>query len=781
MMFRRFWLWRILPKIRAPTRDESTVRLLAKPGPVGHHRGQDIDNKSNRDVMRKMRTEQVAALLNPTSIAILGARENPSGWTARIFANLQRFDFSGPFWPVNPRAEEMWGVTCYPDLASLPEPPDHLVIMRAADTVPDILREGAACGVRSATIYGVGFSETGTDEGRRREDVLRGVLEETGIAISGPNCLGNLSAAARVLTLPDDRIRELVAGPVAMVGQSGTTTPAIGRLMIDRGIDCSYIITSGNETGLTAADYISYFTEDPNVLVIFCLIEAVRDPLNFLAVCRKARDAGKPVVAIKMGGSAQGREAALAHTGSLAGSHEAFDAVAGDAGVIRVDSADQAADLVDFLVRAPIPSRPEVGVLTYSGGVRGLAAEAAAKYGLTIPPFCDETVKRMKVILGEDFLVTNPLDAMGFFNHGADVVAGLVEAAFADPGIGTVLIQEDLPPSEGHTDANKRRARRVLETMKKIDSDLLTRGDAKPFAMSSATTCELTEYSRAARQDFPRVALLNEPERAMRALRRILDYGEVCKWAVAAAPPPTATHSPVAQQLRKTAKGGPGDQIPVSETLSKTLLAEYGIPIPTEEIALTADDAVKAAEKIGYPVVLKGLGVALTHKSDAGAVLVGLSDGDAVRDGFALIHSNVAAYAPDITLDGVLVASAVSGGLELVIGINSDPEMGPVVMFGTGGIWLELFKDVAFAAPGLDRAGAERMIAATRAGTLIDGYRGAAAYDRDALIDTLIKAGRIAADLDGTLESLDINPFSLLEAGRGGYALDALAVLKGEG
>lgn len=725
-----------------------------------------------------MRTEKVAALLNPTSIAILGARENPSGWTARIFANLQRFEFSGPFWPVNPRAEEMWGVKCYPDLASLPEPPDHLVVMRSADAVPDILREAAAAGVRSATIYGVGFSEAGTDEGRRREDVLRGVLEETGIAISGPNCLGNLSAAARVLTLPDDRIRELVAGPVAMVGQSGTTTPAIGRLMIDRGIDCSYIVTSGNETGLTAADYISYFTGDPDVRVIFCLIEAVRDPPNFLAACRQARDAGKPVVAIKMGGSAQAREAALAHTGSMAGTLEAFDAVAGDAGVIRVDSADQAADLVDFLVRAPMPARPEVGVLTYSGGVRGLAAEAAARYGLTIPPFCDETVRRMKAILGENFQVTNPLDAMGFFNQGAEVVSGLVEAAFADPGIGTVLIQEDLPPGEGHTDANKRRARRVLETMEKIDRELLSRSDAKPFAMSSATTCELTEYSRIARQYFPRVVLLNEPERAMRALRRILDYGEVCKRAVASTPAPAASPGPVAAGLAKRA-GGAGP-VALSEADSKALLAEYGIPVPAEEAAATAADAVKAAQRIGYPVVLKGLSPDLTHKSDAGAVMVGLADGDAVAKAFAAIAANVAAYDPAIELDGVLVAKAVSGGLELVIGINNDSEMGPVVMFGTGGVWLELFKDVAFAPPGLDAARAERMIAATRAGTLIDGFRGRAACDRAALVDVLVKTGRIAADLGGTLESLDINPFSLLETGRGGYALDALVVLKGE-
>ena len=420
-------------------------------------------------------------------------------------------------------------------------------------------------------------------------------------------------------------------------------------------------------------------------------------------------------------------------------------------------------------------------MLTYSGGVRGLAAEAAARHGLTIPPFCDETVRRMTEILGDEFHITNPLDAMGFFNQGAKVVSGLVEAAFADPNIGTVLIQEDLPPNEGHNDANRRRSRRVIETMEKIDTELLAGGDGKPFAMSSATTCELTAYSRSLRSRFPRVVLLNEPERAMGALRRILDYGETCKHAADAAPPPQAEPGPVARRLREMAANGGDGQIPVSEILSKALLAEYGIRIPDEEPAGAADAAVAAARRIGYPVVLKGVAARLTHKSDAGAVALGLADDDAVRRAYDGIIANVAAYDPDISLDGVLVSTAVSGGLELVIGINRDPEMGPVVMFGMGGVWLELFEDVAFAPPGLDTARAERMIADTRAAALIAGYRGRPACDRAAVVDVLLAAGRIARDLGDVIVSLDINPFSVMGEGEGGFALDALVVLHGGG
>ena len=726
-----------------------------------------------------MRIDKVEALLNPKSIAIVGAREAPTGWTARIFANLQRFEFAGPVWPVNPRLDEIWGVTCYPDLASLPQPPDHLVLMRAAATVSDLLREAAAMGTRSATVYAAGFSEAATDEGRRLEEEVRGVVEETGIAISGPNCLGNLSARARVLTLPDDRVRELVTGPVAMVGQSGTTTPAIGRLLMDRGIDCSYIVTSGNETGLTTADYIAYFTTDPEVRVIFCLIEAVRDAPAFLAACAMARDAGKPVVVIKMGGSEQGRAAALAHTGSLAGSLEAFDAVAGAAGVVRVDSADQAADLIDFLTRAALPALPGVAVLTYSGGVRGLAAEAAARHGIALPVFADETVRRMKEVLGEGFAVTNPVDAMGFFTQGADVVLGMVEALLSDPAVGTLLIQEDLPPNEGLNDANRRRSKRVVETMEAIEQRFLGAVNAKPVALSGATTNDLTDFGRAARRRFPHIALLNEPERAMRAMRHILDYGAAVNHA--AGPVPGPNPGPVAKRLSAQAAQGGDGPIALSETESKVLLAEYGIATPAEALAETVDEAVAAAERIGYPVVLKAVAAQLTHKSDAGAVALGLADGDAVRRAHGGILRNVAAFDSAIALDGVLVARAVSGGLELVIGINRDPEIGPVVMFGMGGVWLELFKDVSFAAPGLDRAGARRMIAATRAGTLIAGYRGGPVRDHEAVVDALLAAGRIARDLGDALDSLDINPFTVLADGEGGIALDALVVLRGGG
>lgn len=723
-----------------------------------------------------MSTEKVAALLHPASVAILGARENPSGWTARIFANLVRFGFAGPVYPVNPNHARIWDVECFPDLRALPTVPDHLVVMRAASSVPAILREAAALGVRSATLYAAGFSESANPEGRRLEAELRAAIEETGLAVSGPNCLGNLSARARLLTLPDDRVRDLAPGPVAMMGQSGTTTPNIARALLDRGIDVSYVVTSGNETGLVAADYIDYFVTDPEVRLVFCLIEAVRRAEDFLAACRRARDAGKPVVALKMGTSEGGRHAALSHTGSLAGRVEAFDAVTGPAGVIRVESADRAVDVVEWLLHAGVPQGERVGALVYSGGVRGLVEDAAHRHRVPLPGFAPETGARIREILGDGQSVSNPLDAAGFLNRPLETVLELVRVIRDDPGVDLVVFQEDLPPHEGLNDANRRRTARVLDTLEAVDARLLGPG-RKPFALVSPTSYDLTEFSRAARRRFPHVPCLNEPERAFRAVRAVLDYRTRSRDARRGDPePPLPSSCTERLEALRRRVDGVTRAVPLSEPESKDLIRAFGVPVPEEGLARTEGEALALAERMGYPVVVKGAASALTHKSDAGAVRVGVGEAEAVQRACRDIARNVAAYDPGIRLEGWLVARMAPAGLELALGVQRDPEMGPVVMFGAGGVWMELLNDVAFGPPGLRREQAVRLIDSTRVGRLLDGYRGSGPYDRDAVVDALAAVGRLAAASGDVIESLDVNPFLALPRGEGGLALDALAV-----
>tara|TARA_Y100001934_G_scaffold41342_1_gene49482 strand:+ start:5332 stop:7611 length:2280 start_codon:yes stop_codon:yes gene_type:complete len=719
-------------------------------------------------------TSKVNALLNPKSVAILGARENPMGWTARIFANYKRFKFCGPVWPVNPRFEEIWGVKCYSNLSDLPEIPDHLVVMRAAASVTEILREAADLGTRSATVYASGFSELGTDKGRELEEELRLVIKETDLAVCGPNCLGSLSAKGKSLSLPDDRIRELVPGPVAMVGQSGTTTPGIGRTLIDRGIDVGYIVTSGNEVGLTTADYINYFVEDPEVKLVFCLIEAVRNSQQFLSACRRARDAGKPVVALKMGVSAGGRAAALAHTGSMAGSIEAFDAVAGNAGVIRVESGDAAIDLIELLVHAGVPEKDNVGVLVYSGGVRGLSLDAADRYGVPLPEYSFQATSKFKEILGDDLRVTNPLDAPGFMNQKLETIMDMVTAIQNDSNIGMILFQEDLPPSEGINDANKRRTQRVLDTMIGFQKNFLSKG-GKPIGLISPTSSDLTTFSREERKKFPNIPVLNEPDRAFRALRSAFNYRDTIRDSNKN--PNLIKHKNNKIILESLKNASNNEPFALNEIKSKEIISSYGLQIPIEKFANTTNEAENIANEIGFPLVVKGVSASMTHKSDAGAVILNIEDTIGVKRACETIALNVEKFDPALKLEGWLIAQAIPKGLELVLGIQNDAEMGPVIMFGLGGVWLEIIKDVSFCSPGMSRECAQKLIYDTSAGQMIDGYRGNDPYDREAIIDAIVAVGRLAADNSDTIESVDINPFVAMPVGEGAFALDALVVL----
>ena len=296
--------------------------------------------------------EKVQALLNPKNVVIVGASDKPGNWTQRVWRNLNRYKFPLPIFPLNPGRDSVWDTRCYKSYAEMPEPPDHLVVLIPAAFVPDTLREAAKAGARSATIMSSGFDEADDAKAKALGARLKAVIAETGMAVSGPNCLGNFNAHVDFVTLPDDRPQRIVPGPVAIFGQSGGLVMAIKRTLEERGIDTGYVVTSGNETGLNGADYIDYFAADPNTKVIVSYLESVRDPDAFLAACRRARDAGKPVVVAKLGASDEGRAAAMAHTGALAGNHAVMRTMLTNAGAIVVDTLDELIDVAELVARA---------------------------------------------------------------------------------------------------------------------------------------------------------------------------------------------------------------------------------------------------------------------------------------------------------------------------------------------------------------------------------------------------------------------------------------------
>ena len=709
--------------------------------------------------------EKVRALLNPANVAIVGASDRPGSWSRNVWRALRRCGFQGQIFPVNPRAATLWdGEVCYPSLAELPEKPDHVAVLVPGAGAIDAIREAGRAGARSATIFTSGFGEGGDEAGLLLGEQLKAAVLESGLAVSGPNCMGNLAAPFAFSTIPDDRIAELPAGTVGLFGQSGGIVMAIYRALRSRGIMPAYAVTSGNEVGLTTADYIRFMVQDTSVRVICCFIEAIRNADDFLDACHTARAAGKPIVAMKIGGSEASRAAALAHTGSLAGSLACFDAVTRPLGVLRVDTIDQMVEIAEFLTHSAAPKGTRAGAITFSGGLKGLFLEAAERHDVSFPTPTPETIGKLKEILGVGTSLGNPLDAGFAALSSAEAYFKCIDIMLDDPNIDVLLVQEELPLQEGMN----AKAKNLIEVDRMVHE-----GRRKPVAVVSMATYMYSDFTRNFREGFPHLPVLHEVDKALGTVARVGQLSALPQGGAQVSP----TLPAGAEALLTRGKVQPDGRRVLDETLSKELLALAGLRLPRERVVQDAGAAAATAREIGFPVVLKLVSDDVQHKSDIGGVKLNLTSEAAVQEAFASIRASLAATNPGAHFGGVLVAEMVRGGQELVVGIHRDPEVGLVTMFGTGGVLLELQKDVCFGPVPLSPAQAADMIDRTMAGKLLAGYRGSPALDRQAVIDTLVNVSQLAAALGDRLESVDINPLLARPSGTGAVALDGLVVL----
>jgi len=706
----------------------------------------------------------VGALVAPNNIVLVGASDRPGGWAARVWRNLHRYGFPRPVFALNPGRSEIWGGPCYRDFAALPETPDHLVILAPAPHVPDLLRKGAAAGARSATIFSAGFEEGPDAPFPGLGEDLRAALRETGLSVSGPNCLGNFSAPAQLVTLTEDRPLSLAGGPLALVGQSGGVMIFLNQSLEERGLLADYLITSGNELGLTIADYIAFFAHEPQIKVIIVYIEALKDHEAFRTGCLAAQAAGKSIIVLKLGSSEAGRSAAMAHTGALAGALEAFDSLAADCGAIRADTLDDAVELAEYLVHARPPRGPGIGAITLSGAFRGLLLDAGARCGLSFPQLDMDTTASLGRALGVGSHVSNPVDGGFSILTSEAAYRACLEAMNADPGVDVLLIQEALPRAAGSQRAEKY-IRIVEDYAAEID---------KPVAFVTLATHGQTDHSRSLRAGAPHVPFLQEANKALRAIQRVVERDR--RLRLAAAPVESSAdiiaRAQARDAIRQSRRAG---TIGLGEWRSKKILEAYGAPVVREVFATGLEDAVKGASQIGYPVVLKGEGAGLQHKTDAGAVILAIPDEEALRAAWTRLAENVR-KATGASIAGAIVAQQAPDGIELVVGLHRDPECGLTFMAGAGGVMLELVKDVAFAAAPLNREKARDMLARTRAAQLISGFRGGPSLDARPVEDALLALGALAADVGDDLESVEINPLRLTP--KGAFALDALIVLR---
>lgn len=713
------------------------------------------------------RIESVAELLNPTSIALVGASEE-SMWASGIVHNLRSSGFSGALHMVHPTHQEQFGQVCYPSVLDIPAPVNHAVILVNASRVMQILGECANKGIRGATLLTSGFKESGPEGAKLQEELTR-FCREHDIAAVGPNCLGfiNYKTAATLATTFPFTVPP-ISGHIGFVVHSGSMMVNMHSMAETRGIGYSWLISAGNEAVVSASDYFRHMVEDPETRVIGGLLEEIRNPKAFAQVCRRAMDLGKPVVLIKIGRSEIAARSVIAHTGSLAGHDNVVDAFLKQLGVIRVTTPEELLETAALLSANGWPKGRRLAVTSTSGGACSLFANLAHNTSVELPTFSSALQEKLSSVLHMQYgTPQNPLDLTGQVMSDANMIPNAVETLMRDPDLdGVVMITQPIryaDPMKAWRVASQRQIAKALTACDKFSC-----------AMSQVSQ-DLTEIGREVSKEVG-IHYVSGEGRGIYALDKAIRYGEARTRYLADRDAPTvSSFEPDRAAVEALLAGRSGA---LNEAESKTLLKAYGITTPREAVAADAEAAVRAAADIGYPVVLKILAANVPHKTEAGGVMLNLGSPEAVRTAYDQIVTSVRKYKPDANIAGVLVAEQVQGAHELLAGIKVDPAFGPVVVAGLGGIYSEILKDIATALPPRNRDDALALLGELRGRAILDSTGGFPAADVDSVAETLIRLGHLAVDLQDRISELDINPLLVLPAGKGVRAADALVVLK---
>jgi acetyltransferase len=678
-------------------------------------------------------------LFQPSSIAIVGASER-ARWPRQLYDNLRTCGFPGQVYPVNPRNAEVWGVKCYPDLASLPEPPAHAFVIVPAPAVQGVMETGVAAGLKSATIYAAQIGEGTDPEIVARGVALKELIDKSGLVVCGPNCMGLNAIRERNFGYPNAELCALKPGSVAFVTQSGGTVQYIVGMGAHRGVKFSYAISSGNEISLDMADYVNFFVEDEHTRVIALFIEGIRRPQAFMAAAAKALAAGKPIIAIKTGKSQQSRESAKSHTGAISGDYAAYTAMCERYGIVMCPSLDDMIEMLLAFQAGRLPKGNRVGWMTTSGGTVDLLYDYLEDIGgIATPDFAAETKATLRSLLKQQELAPkNPLDAGNPVGDAAD--AALCKAVIADPNV-DMLAWGGSPPS-GRRVRDPAVTRSILES-----TDKPVFGFIRMASIVDNATIEFQEQV-----GFP---FLQGLPACIRAFGALAFYGARKGNKVAGLPPATGKV--------ETLKGA----------AFEAALAQRGLAPPKSVVAKVPEEAAVAAAKIGFPVALKLVSSAISHKTEVGGVRLHLgSAAEVERAALELAAIAAKAGAP---LDGYLVQEMVEG-IEMIVGARNDPLYGPMILVGAGGILVELVKDVAFRLLPVTPDDARAMIAELKVAKLLEGFRGKPAADVEALVGAICGLSEFYLDHRHLLSDLEINPLIVLSKGQGVRAVDVRPV-----
>jgi acyl-CoA synthetase (NDP forming) len=694
-------------------------------------------------------------LLDPRSVAIVGASDKIgpgfNAWNA-----LQHVGFQGRIHLVNPNRPELLGQKAHPSLEAIDAEVDAVFVAVKAESVLEVAKQAVERRAGGLAILSSGFGDAG-EAGKKLQDQLAAYCEANGLAVCGPNCLGLLNFAGKSALFGTSLPDAVKRGGIAAVLQSGSI--GIALLNSARGLGLSHLITSGNEAVTATADYLEALIDDPAVRSVIVFAEQIRKPKKFMAMARRAAEHGKPVIVLKSGRSERGRDAVMAHTGAVAGSVEACDAALAASGAIQVFTLDElleTAALVSQLRTRPAASK--IGALSLSGGEIALALDAAEDSGVAFAPL-GEAEARIKPLMPEFSHLSNPLDLTWAGLYDPKVAEGCAQAIGGLAEVGALVLLQDAPTGLGAQQAN--RYATLLQAV------------ARGAQAAGKPLVAITNLSDAPHPELARVSAEAGVPYLRGTREGLAAVGRYAQWAV----------RPVSEKRRV----GLEDQEKARQCLARfngrmpaehearAVLESYGVSGPREQFVATPDEAAKASEAIGFPVVLKGVVAGMLHKSDAGLVKLRLASAQAVRDAAQDMLGNAAAADAKPFL-GFLVQKMVSSVAELLVGARIDPDFGPLVVVGAGGINVELYKDVAVRLAPISEAEAMAAIAATRVSRLLDGWRGARPADVAAAARTVSALSRFIVDFEAEVSEVEINPLAVLEQGAGSLALDAVIV-----
>jgi len=674
----------------------------------------------------------IRALLNPKTIAILGASADFAKVNGRTLKYLLEKGYAGRIFPVNPKYETIGPLKCYPDIAAVPGPVDLAVVALPARLVAGALRDLGRQGVKSAVVFSSGFAETGA-AGRALEADVVAAARESGLRLCGPNCLGLINAFDQVIaTFGQFADGDTPAGPVGFVTQSGAFGTAIAALARRRGLGLGYFVNTGNEGDVDFVQVMREVLNDPRIKVGAGYLEGLRNGPGLLELADFALQQAKPLVLTKVGKTGAGARAAASHTGALAGADDVFDGVIRGHGIIRARNEEHMLDMVEVFAACGLPEGSGLGIVTQSGGAGVLMADRAEELGLQVPVLHAATQQALQQVIPGFGAAGNPVDITGQFVAEPALLREAVRIVLSDPQVHAGIVWLQL--MDAYVDV-------LIDIFKGIQ-----RQATKPFVVCWVAAPEPALH--ALREHG--IAVLRGAEPAVDAVAALVKYAAARRHWLANQSARTALQPP---SLALPAVAGP-----VAGMAAQQLLDECGIASARAELAHTADAAVAAARKLGYPVALKIESPDIPHKTEAQGVRLGLGNDAAVRAAFAAVMENAQRYRPAARLDGAIVQAMAQGDVELVIGLQNDPVFGVVVMVGLGGIHIEVLKDVVFRAVPLTPAEAGKMLDDLRSKAILDGVRGRPPVNREALMQMISAVSQFGAAAGGRLQELDLNP-----------------------